>query len=166
LEAENQPIEMILMLQKEVSQRICAKPPNMSLLAVSVQFYAEPKIISHVSKGSFWPSPKVDSAIIKITPKNRFPLSQRGIKGDFTNSQNPPHPSFSKEGAINFFQVVHAGFSAPRKQLAGNLTKNLKIDRQIILQTLQKSDIEPAQRAETLCVDDWKKLTKFLAPYL
>src|SRR3989344_2057421 len=69
LEQENPPQEIILMIQKEVAQRICAKPPNMSLLAVSVQFYAEPKIISFVPKSCFLPAPKIDSAIIKITPR-------------------------------------------------------------------------------------------------
>lgn len=91
LEAENKPKEMLLMVQKEVAQRICASPPNMSLLAVSVQFYAQPKIIDYVSKGSFWPPPKVDSAILKITshPKqSRFPLSERGIKGDLEKTKS------------------------------------------------------------------------------
>ncbi len=58
---ETTPKEMVLMVQKEVAQRICAKPPEMNLLAVSVQFYAKPEIISFVSKKSFWPQPKVDS---------------------------------------------------------------------------------------------------------
>ena len=60
---------MVLMVQKEVAQRIVARPPKMNLLAVAVQFYAQPKIIDYVSKNSFWPQPKVDSAIIKIIPK-------------------------------------------------------------------------------------------------
>ena len=59
---------MVLMVQKEVAQRICAKPPDMNLLAVSVQFYSKPEIIYYVSKKSFWPQPKVDSAIIRISP--------------------------------------------------------------------------------------------------
>src|SRR3989344_3180155 len=62
------PKLMVLMLQKEVAERICAKPPRMSLLALSVQLYAKPEIIRRVSKGQFSPPPKVDSAIIKITP--------------------------------------------------------------------------------------------------
>jgi len=65
LELKKPPESMILMVQKEVAQRICAKPSKMSLLAVSVQFYAKPKIISYISKKSFWPRPKVDSALLK-----------------------------------------------------------------------------------------------------
>ncbi len=80
LEIDNPPKEMILMIQKEVAQRIVARPPKMSLLAVSVQFYAKPEIITFVSKKSFWPQPKVDSAIIKITiNKKQLTIRQRFI---------------------------------------------------------------------------------------
>ncbi|MDP3882777.1 MAG: 16S rRNA (adenine(1518)-N(6)/adenine(1519)-N(6))-dimethyltransferase RsmA, partial [Candidatus Staskawiczbacteria bacterium] len=93
LESGTQPSEIILMIQKEVAQRICAKPPNMSLLAVSVQFYAEPKIMSYVSKNCFWPAPKVDSAIIKIIPKTP------GVDGETPGV-----------GAELFFKIAKAGF--------------------------------------------------------
>lgn len=132
-----QPLQMILMAQKEVAQRICAKPPDMNLLAVSVQFYAEPKIIAYVSKKAFWPSPKVDSAIIKIVPKlQRSDLCQL------------------------FFRIVKAGFSQPRKQLINNLSKGLKIDKEKVKNWLLKNGIQPTQRAETLSLDDWLRLVK------
>jgi len=162
LEAKNPPREMILMVQKEVAQRICANPPEMSLLAVSVQFYAEPKIMSFVSKKSFWPRPKVDSAIIKITPRNLPPL-QRGIEGDLkTITKILPNPPLPKEGTEHFFRIVHAGFSHPRKQLINNLNSDLKIDRAKIAAALKKIGLASEQRAETLSVNDWKKLTEFL----
>jgi 16S rRNA (adenine1518-N6/adenine1519-N6)-dimethyltransferase len=135
LEEKNRPTEMVLMLQKEVAQRICSNPPDMSLLAVSVQFYAEPKIVSHVSKNCFWPAPKIDSAIIKIIPVNKYATS--------TNL---------------FFKVVKAGFSQPRKQLAGNLSKMLETDKEKITEWLLKNNIEPKQRAETLSINDWVNL--------
>ncbi len=140
LETETLPKEMILVVQKEVAQRICAKPPRMSVLAVSVQIYAIPKIISYISKKSFWPQPKVDSAIIKIIPKNAEFLSQPNIKIQY------------------FFKIVKAGFSQPRKQLANNLSKELKIDKKKTEQWLLKNKIIPSQRAETLTVEDWLKL--------
>jgi len=162
LESENPPAQIVLMVQKEVAQRICAKPPEMSLLAVSVQFYAEPKIISFVSKKSFWPRPKVDSAIIKITPRNLPPL-QRGIEGDLkTITKILPNPPLPKEGTEHFFRIVHAGFSHPRKQLINNLNSDLKIDRAKIAAALKKIGLASEQRAETLSVNDWKKLTEFL----
>ena len=104
LEIPNRPKSMILMVQKEVAQRICASPPDMSILAISVQFYAEPKIIIYVSKNSFKPVPKVDSAIIKIIPHK--------IPGINTKK---------------FFDLVKRGFSAKRKILKNNLPElNLK----------------------------------------
>jgi len=139
LESENQPKEMILMVQKEVAQRICSKPPDMSILAVSVQFYAEPEIVSYVSKKSFWPSPKVDSAILKISA-----LNQR------------------RKSAFNqrFFKIVKAGFSQPRKQLVNNLSNGLRIDKIKTEDWLLKNNIQPSQRAETLSIKDWMNLTK------
>ena len=141
LEAEIKPKEMILTVQKEVAERICAKPPDMSILAVSVKFYAEPKIIAFVSKKSFWPQPKVDSAIIKIVPRQfRVPVSRRFRE--------------------RFFRIVKAGFSHPRKQLINNLSKGLKIDREKIRNLLLENNIKPEQRAETLTVENWISLTK------
>ena len=79
LESDNPPLSLTVIVQKEVAQRVCAKPPKMNLLAVSVQFYAAPKIISCISKGAFWPTPKVDCAILQIVP-------------------------YAKEGEINFWR--------------------------------------------------------------
>lgn len=138
LESENKPEEIILMIQKEVAQRICANPPNMSLLAVSVQCYAKAKILSYVSRHCFWPAPKIDSAIIKITP-NRKALA---VDSDM------------------FFKIVKAGFSQPRKQLSNNLSKALKIDRNKTNEWLLHNNIQPEQRSETLNIEDWINLTK------
>jgi len=144
----NKPDEIILMVQKEVAQRICAKPPRMSILAVSVQFYAEAKIISYVSKECFWPAPKVDSAIIKITPH-----SFSSLRATAKQSNN------STVSAETFFKIVKAGFLHPRKQLANNLSKTLKKGREEINTWLLKNNIKPTQRAETLNIQDWINLT-------
>ncbi|MFC1663524.1 16S rRNA (adenine(1518)-N(6)/adenine(1519)-N(6))-dimethyltransferase RsmA [Patescibacteria group bacterium] len=142
LESEFQPKEMVLIIQKEVGQRICSKPPDMNLLAVSIQFYAKPEIMSFVSKKSFWPKPKVDSAIIKIVPKKLL------IKTDVDL----------------FFKIVKAGFSQPRKQIINNLSRldfsSGKTNREIVKTWLLKNGIQPTQRAETLNIKDWLKLTK------
>jgi len=133
--------EMVLVVQKEVGQRICAKPPKMSILAVSVQFYAKPKIISYISKKSFWPQPKVDSAIMKIS-----------------NIRNQKSKKFKNL----FFKVVKVGFSHPRKQLINNLSRGLKMEREKVKNWLFKNKIKPKQRAETLIIKDWLNLTKSL----
>ncbi len=94
------PKLIVLMVQKEVAQRITAKPPHMNLLALSVQFYAEPKIISYISRGSFRPMPKVGSAIIRLNPKDER------LK-----------PEFKKE----FFKLTKTAFAGKRKQLKNTI---------------------------------------------
>jgi len=82
------PKLIILMVQHEIAKRITAKPPEMSMLSLSVQYYSEPKIIDKVGKGSFWPRPEVDSAILKLTPKEGierndklFELAKKAFSG-------------------------------------------------------------------------------------
>ena len=104
---------------------------------MAVQFYSQPEIISYVSKKSFWPQPKVDAAVIKITPQ----------------------PTLIENNKI-FFKIVKAGFSQPRKQLINNLSKGLKMPREKVKTWLQKNKVSPTQRAETLSIDDWLNLTK------
>jgi len=135
--SEAGPQSMTLVVQKEVAQRICAKPPKMSILANAVQFYAEAEIVSYLSKKSFYPEPKVDAALIKIIPR--------------------PAPMGDSK---MFFEVVKAGFSHPRKQLLNNLSQGLKKSREEVTAWLQKNNISPQQRAETLSIEDWIKLMK------
>jgi len=150
LESAKPPKLMVLMVQKEVAQRICpcppklkerrrGKTPKMSILAVSVQFYAKPEIISYVSKKSFWPQPKVDSAILRIAPL--INADRRLINADL------------------FFKIVKAGFSQPRKQLINNFSKSLEISREKVEKWLKKNSIQPSQRAETLTLKNWLDLT-------
>ena len=141
LENENKPEEMILIIQKEVAQRICSRPPKMNILALSVQFYAEPKIVSYISKKSFAPQPKVDAAIIKIIP---YKYKKYNVL-----------PS-------SFFKVVKAGFSHPRKQLVNNLAKKLKLKKTNIYSLFLKNNINPKKRAEALTINDWIKLINML----
>jgi len=176
LEVKNPPKEMILMVQKEVAQRICAKPPKMSILAVSVQFYSLPKIISYISKKSFWPQPKVDSAIIRITPKQ---ISERKLKlrtfagerawcpAESGTSEprtergaSPGRRAFRKLSfrEQDFFKIVKAGFSSKRKQLVNSLSSGLKIKKETAENMLNKAKISPKARAETLTINNWIKL--------
>jgi len=146
LEKKPKPKLMILMVQKEVAQRICAKPPKMNLLAVSVQFFAKPEIISYVSKNAFWPSPKVDSAIIKIEPKIEETYSLK-----FKNL---------------FFKIIKAGFSQPRKILINNLCRNFDKNKEKLIEIFQRNNINPFSRAENLNLEEWLKITKNLFFYL
>lgn len=140
LESENPPELLVLMIQKEVAQRIMAVPPHSNLLATSVKFYADTKIIDYVKKELFWPKPKVDAAIIKIVPKN-------------------PPAGRSQKTRNAFFAAVKAGFSQPRKQLLGNLAKNLNISREKIISIFKDLSISEQARAENLSLNDWQKLS-------
>lgn len=142
LESKRKPSIMVLMVQKEVAQRICAKPAKnqMSLLAVSVQFYAEPKIIAYVSKKSFRPSPKVDSAIIKIVVKKPKDLPKIDSK--------------------LFFKIVKAGFAGKRKQLINTLSRGLGQTKEQTKQILAEAGIQPVRRAESLSLEEWLALAK------
>jgi 16S rRNA (adenine1518-N6/adenine1519-N6)-dimethyltransferase len=140
LEIEKKPKLMVFLVQKEVAQKICAKVPKMNLLALSVQFYAQPKIIGYLSKKSFWPQPKVDSAILQIRKIQR----KRKIDSE------------------RFFKIVKAGFRQPRKQILNNLSKMLKLDKEKLKSWLLKNNIQPSQRGETLKIKDWIHLSQSL----
>ena len=142
LEIENKPELIVLMVQKEVAERMTSKK-KMNLLAIAVQFYAEVEIIKHVPKESFWPEPKVNSAIIKITPHNKIPLNEIDTK--------------------QFFKLVKIGFSAKRKMLTNNLLpiwKQKELTKQDLETLLKKIGLNPKTRAESLTIKDWLKLLK------
>ena len=138
LSAENKPEMMILMLQKEVAERIVASPPKMSLLAVSVQFYAEAKIVEIVPAACFWPKPEVDSAIIKLIVETRGRASVQNEK--------------------EFFKLVKIGFSAKRKMLKNNLVAGYHIPQEEAGERLKNNGFNPKIRAQELSVEDWLKL--------
>jgi len=167
LEAEIKPKEMILMIQKEVAERIVAKPSEipaesrdakrisrgkpgkMSILAVSVQYYAKPELLFKVPKEAFSPIPKVDSAVIKITPNPTIlPLERGEIKGGVEEKQ--------------FFRLVRAGFCAKRKTLANNLSASLHLDKKMIEEKLRKLNLNSNVRAQELSLEKWKELLKIL----
>ena len=140
LEEKKKPELMVLMLQKEVAQRIKAKPPFMNILAVSVQIYAQVEIKEYVSKKSFWPEPKVDSAIVKIIIKDNYLKEIKDID--------------------MFFKIVKAGFSHPRKQILNNFSKVLKLEKKDIEEWLKENNIDSKRRAQTLKIEEWLALYK------
>lgn len=150
LELENKPESITVMVQKEVADRIIAKPRStnsgkvgeMSVLAVSVQYYGEPKIVTKVAKGSFWPAPKVDSAVLHINIKTQ----------EYHNRE------FDKK----FFEVVRAGFANKRKQLWRNLSVGLNLEGEKIKSVLSEIVGNEKIRAEELSVDEWIKITQLL----
>lgn len=138
LEATHPPERLVLMIQKEVAQRILATPGHLSLLAVSVQFYARPRLVGYVPAAAFYPRPKVDSAIVRLDVYRQ-----------------PPVPV---EDVPRFFRVVAAGFSQPRKQLKNALAHSLGLPVAKAMEALAAAGINPQQRAESLSLDDWARL--------
>ena len=138
LEAKVKPQIMVVMVQKEVAEAIVAEPGGMSLLSVSVQFYGKPEIISHVPAKCFYPAPEVDSAILRVDRYSQPPVAVADEAG--------------------FFELVRAGFTAPRKQMANSLSQGLKWPKAEVLLLLEKAGIMPQRRAETLALDEWAKL--------
>jgi len=135
LEASIKPRLMVVTVQKEVAQAIAAQPGKMSLLSVSVQFYGRPTIVEYVPARSFYPAPKVDSAILRIDVYDR--------------------PRVAVEDGAVFFRVVRGGFSAPRKQLHNSLAQGLEISTADAAALLKEAGISQKRRAETLSLEEW-----------
>jgi len=147
LEEKPRPSEMILLVQKEVAERVVAKPGEMSLLSVACQFYSQPEIVGYVTKENFWPQPEVDSAILKIQGVSHSTLKLRRVKLEGIDVKK-------------FFSLVKIGFSARRKQLKNNLSAGLRLDRGKIEECLHKIGLDLKIRAQDLSVDDWVRLTR------
>ena len=142
LEPYRRPKRMVLTMQMEVAQRLNATPNEMSLLAVSVQFYGVPKIVSRLNPAVFWPRPDVDSAIVRIDTYDQ--------------------PIVDVPSAEAFFRVVRAGFSMKRKQLKNSLSGGLQIKSKVARDYLQQAEIAPQRRAETLSLEEWARLTRVI----
>ncbi len=138
-ELERKPSLIVLTIQKEVAQRICAKPPKMNLLAASVQFWSKPKIASFIKKTSFSPQPKIDSAIIKLTKKNEKPE----VKGE------------------DYYKLIKIIFKQPRKTILNNLTEGFKKQKNKIEKELKNLDINPSFRPQNLSIEDLIKLAAY-----
>jgi len=136
IEHKNPPKEMILMLQKEVARKICAQ--KSSLPKIAIELYAKTKILFYVPKESFFPIPKVDGAVIKISNiQKNVPKVDKNL----------------------FFKILKAGFAHPRKTILNNLSKKLEIEKQETKKWLEKCDISPQYRPENLNLKNWLTLT-------
>lgn len=138
LEAQVKPHLMVVTVQKEVAQAIVAQPGKMSLLSVSVQFYGKPAIMDYIPARSFYPAPKVDSAIVRIDLYD--------------------HPRVAVEDEATFFKVVRGGFAAPRKQLHNSLAQGLEMPPGDVAALLKEAGISQKRRAETLSLEEWAKV--------
>jgi len=143
LEASLKPALMVVMVQKEVGQHIVAGPGAMNLMGVSVQLYGKPMIVDYVPARSFYPQPKVDSAIVRI--------------------EVYPGPAVDIKDIPGFFSVVKAGFSTKRKQLRNSLSIGLGIGVDEVVAILEKAGVEPQRRPQTLSLDEWADVYRYFA---
>lgn len=137
LELGPKPTEIIVMIQKEVAQRLCAPVGEMSLIALSAQLFAQPEILFTVSSQSFWPAPEVESAVVKLSLKRD--LGSTDVK--------------------KLFRLAKMGFAAKRKQLHNNLSGGLGLTSDEVKAIFKKFGWREDIRAQDLGVDDWIKLT-------
>ena len=142
LEAPTRPSVIVLTIQREVAERICATPGDMSLLAVSVQFYARPTIVAHIPADAFHPRPAVDSAVVRL--------------------EVLPRPAVVVDNVDDFFRVVKAGFSQKRKQIRNSLSGGLALKPTDTDALLACAQLDPKRRAETLTLEEWATLTQVL----
>jgi 16S rRNA (adenine1518-N6/adenine1519-N6)-dimethyltransferase len=140
LEAKVKPEIMVVMVQREVAEVICAEAGQRSLLSIAVQFYGKPGIVTDVPAASFYPPPEVDSAVVKINVYKKSPVPVTDTDG--------------------FFRLVRAGFSAARKQVANSLAQGLGLPKEEALTLLNRADIDPHRRAETFTLEEWAALFK------
>ncbi len=170
LEAENPPLLMILMVQKEVAERICAKAGSSErgILTVMVEFYSQVEIIDFISRDNFWPIPSVDSAIIKIQVTDSYLKLLKKVTCGYqqpkvTSGTHDVTLSNSEQSEFNnyvslFFRIVRAGFSAKRRQIHNSLAGSLRLSKGDVLAILKEADIDPDLRAEDLKLLDWLNL--------
>lgn len=137
LETEIQPEMIVVLMQKEVAERICAEKGDMSILALSVLLYGKPELVRIVGKDSFYPVPKVDSAILRISDISR---------------------KYSSEEYASIFKVIKIGFSAKRKRLSNNLAAGLEIGKDKAEDLLLQIGVDKNARAQDLEVEDWIRL--------
>jgi 16S rRNA (adenine1518-N6/adenine1519-N6)-dimethyltransferase len=142
LEADPPPQRLVLTVQREVAERMVARPGAMSMLAVSVQFYGRPRIVTKIPAGAFVPPPKVDSAVVRIDTYDSMPVQVTGTE--------------------TFFRVARAGFGQKRKQLKNALAAGLGVPSAGVVAALTRAGVDPRRRAQTLSLDEWASLVREL----
>ncbi len=140
LENTHRPRRMTLTVQMEVAERLIAKPDDMSILSVSVQYYGNPRIVARLKPNLFWPRPDVESALVRIDTYER--------------------PLVAVPDDTTFFRVVRAGFSQKRKQLKNSISSGLALDAERTAALFESAGVDSRRRAETLTLEEWAGLAR------
>ena len=140
--ASNKPSVSVLLVQKEVAERIAAEPGDMSLLALSAQIYADAQLGIEVPREYFTPPPKVDSQVVVLEAR-----------------AEPLVPGAEQK---TFWRAAHAGFANRRKKLRSSLSAGLGVSKQEIEVQLQEAAIDHNLRAQDVSIEDWRRLVAVL----
>ena len=140
LEANLKPSRMVLTVQREVAERICAKPGEMSLLALSVQVYGKAKVAGRIPAGAFFPAPAVDSSVVRIDLYDE--------------------PAIPADRLEDFFSLIRAGFGQRRKTLRNSLAAGMGWTTEQAAALLAQAGIDPKRRAETISMEEWGRIVR------
>ncbi len=138
LESPSKPSRIVLTIQHEVAQRVCALPGDLSLLALSVQLYGDPIIVLRIPAGAFYPPPNVDSAVLLV---DLF-----------------PEPRIPRDQIDDFFRLAKAAFSQKRKMLRNTLAFVPGLDKDSAFSMLEQAQIDAKRRAQSLTLEEWRAL--------
>ncbi|MEX2236045.1 MAG: 16S rRNA (adenine(1518)-N(6)/adenine(1519)-N(6))-dimethyltransferase RsmA [Dehalococcoidia bacterium] len=138
LESAERPDWMVFMVQREVAESLAGRPPRMSLLGVSVQYFAEAELLFHVPPAAFYPPPKVDSSVVRLVTRKS--------------------PAVDVDDEEAFFKIVRAGFSSARKQLHNALARGIWLEPGAASEILERAAIDPMRRAQTLDLHEWGRI--------
>jgi 16S rRNA (adenine1518-N6/adenine1519-N6)-dimethyltransferase len=145
IDTKNKPSKMVLLMQKEVAEKIACKDDKNSLLSILVKTFGEPKYCFKVPADKFFPAPKVDSAVLEI---NLFKKPKINIPEKI------------------YFEMLYSGFSSPRKKLKNILMKKFFLTNEKINNIFEKLDIDINCRAQNITIYQWESMTKeFFADY-
>jgi 16S rRNA (adenine1518-N6/adenine1519-N6)-dimethyltransferase len=143
LEAETPPQRLVVMVQLEVGEAICAKPGSMSLLSVATQVYADPHMVMKLPPGAFAPPPKVQSAVVRL---DVLPRPRVDVPIDA------------------FFRIVRGGFGNPRKQLRNSLSFGLHVKQEVVDELMERAGIDATLRPQMLSIGEWGSITRAWLP--
>jgi len=146
LEAQHKPERMVVMVQKEVGETIVANPGKMRLLSVRAQFHSRPSVVCYVPAAAFHPAPRVESVVLRLDVYTQPPIDVSDVDG--------------------FFEVVMHGFSAPRKQLRNAMAHSLQMSTDEVSRLLENAGMEGRRRAETLSLEEWRRVWEVFDPFL
>ncbi len=138
LEARVKPERLVLTVQREVAERICAVPDDMSLLALGIQVYGAARVAAHIPAGAFYPAPDVESSVVRVDLY--------------------PQPLIPSEKLALFFRLARAGFGQKRKMLRKSLAAGTSVAVSEAVAKLEAAGIDPQRRAETLSIGEWARL--------